>query len=211
MERHGLSSPTATVDRTPTGELSSMAFLVGVNLRRTRPDTPTRCVQRLRSAVACASRSAMADLNRGRISLPPPGGGEGRRAEYSALSPGVRSVPYCLHSGPTRKSIVDVAVDDKPEAAQGTARDEIRAAWDHGDWIGQAVSRAAVDSQKFAPLHFRTYRAISATNLMRHIDFSCVASYIPHHSSSLHSLQCGAFFGAFWCLAYPSPMPRSEP
>jgi len=32
---------------------------------------------------------------------------------------------------------------DDRGAAQGTARDEIRAAWDHGDWIGQAVSRAA--------------------------------------------------------------------
>ena len=29
-----------------------MAFLVGVNLQRTRPVTPTRRVQRLRSAVA---------------------------------------------------------------------------------------------------------------------------------------------------------------
>jgi hypothetical protein len=34
MERHGLSSPIATVDRMPTGELSLMAFLVGVTLSR---------------------------------------------------------------------------------------------------------------------------------------------------------------------------------
>ena len=33
MERHGLSSPTATVERMPTGELSPMAFLVGVTGR----------------------------------------------------------------------------------------------------------------------------------------------------------------------------------
>ena len=31
MERHGLSSPIATVDRAPTGELRPMAFLVGVS------------------------------------------------------------------------------------------------------------------------------------------------------------------------------------
>jgi len=46
-----------------------MVFLVGVVLLRSV--TPTRCVQRLRSAVACAARSAMADLNRGRMALPP--------------------------------------------------------------------------------------------------------------------------------------------
>src|SRR5262245_58002590 len=38
-------------------------------------DTPTRCVQRLRSAVAFVARWVMADLSRGRIALPPPGGG----------------------------------------------------------------------------------------------------------------------------------------
>jgi hypothetical protein len=41
MERHGLSSLTATVDRMPTGELSPMAFLVGVRLAGARTDTPT--------------------------------------------------------------------------------------------------------------------------------------------------------------------------
>src|SRR5439155_11942229 len=71
MERHGLSSPIPTASQTPTGELSPMAFLVGVVLSPVRPATPTRCVQRLRSAVACVARSAMADLNRGRIALPP--------------------------------------------------------------------------------------------------------------------------------------------
>jgi len=40
-------------------------------LSRMLPATPTRCVQRLGSAVACAVRSAMADPNRGRIALPP--------------------------------------------------------------------------------------------------------------------------------------------
>ncbi len=34
MERHGLSSPIATVSQTPTGELSPMAFLVGVSVER---------------------------------------------------------------------------------------------------------------------------------------------------------------------------------
>ena len=38
LERHGLSSPTPSVDCTPTGELSPMAFLVGVRLAT---DTPT--------------------------------------------------------------------------------------------------------------------------------------------------------------------------
>jgi hypothetical protein len=71
MERHGLSSSIATVDRMPTGELSPMAFLVGVTLSRAWPVTPTRCVQRLGSAVMYAASSAMADPNRGRISLPP--------------------------------------------------------------------------------------------------------------------------------------------
>jgi hypothetical protein len=70
-QRHGLSSPIATVIRASTGELSPMAFLVGVILSRVWPVTPTRCVQRLRSAVACSAMSAMADLNRGRIALPP--------------------------------------------------------------------------------------------------------------------------------------------
>ena len=34
MERHGFSSPTATVNQAPTGELSPMAFLVGVFVER---------------------------------------------------------------------------------------------------------------------------------------------------------------------------------
>src|SRR5262245_14589482 len=40
LERHGLSSPTPSVGCTPTGELSPMAFLVGVRLR-SAPQTPT--------------------------------------------------------------------------------------------------------------------------------------------------------------------------
>src|SRR4051794_11112937 len=39
-ERHGLSSPIATVRQTPTGELSPMVFLVGVKLSRTRRAPP---------------------------------------------------------------------------------------------------------------------------------------------------------------------------
>ena len=40
-QRHGLSSPPPSVDCTPTGELSPMAFLEGVRLAGARPDTPT--------------------------------------------------------------------------------------------------------------------------------------------------------------------------
>ena len=56
MERHGFSSPIATVQGPPTGELSPMAFLVGVALRRVPRVTPTLCVQRFLSAVVCAAR-----------------------------------------------------------------------------------------------------------------------------------------------------------
>jgi 5-aminolevulinate synthase len=45
--------------------------------------TPTRCVQRLGSAVERAARSAMADPSRGRIALPPRGGGASRAASVS--------------------------------------------------------------------------------------------------------------------------------
>src|SRR5262245_32078078 len=41
LERHGLSSPTPSVDWTPTSELSPMAFLVGVRLAEGATDTPT--------------------------------------------------------------------------------------------------------------------------------------------------------------------------
>ena len=41
MERHGLSRPSATLAPHAIGRLSPMAFLVGVNLRRAQPVTPT--------------------------------------------------------------------------------------------------------------------------------------------------------------------------
>jgi len=68
-ERHALSSPIATPKATVTGELSSMAFLVGASVAGAGRH-PTRCVQRLGSAVACADGSATADPSRGRIALP---------------------------------------------------------------------------------------------------------------------------------------------
>ena len=71
MERHGFSSPIATENRATTGELSPMAFLVGVRLPRARTATPTRRVQRLGPAVECAVLSAMAGPSRGRAALPP--------------------------------------------------------------------------------------------------------------------------------------------
>src|SRR5262245_56776670 len=40
LERHGLSSPTPSVDCAPTSELSPMAFLVGVRLVASAADTP---------------------------------------------------------------------------------------------------------------------------------------------------------------------------
>ena len=71
MERHGLSSPAATVKCVPTGELSPMAFLVGVTAVARVGDTPTRCAQRLSAAVEVAAGAVKAALNRGRIALPP--------------------------------------------------------------------------------------------------------------------------------------------
>src|SRR6185436_19299143 len=57
--------------RSPTSELSLMAFLGGGVSSRVLAVTPTRCVQQLGSAVAPADRAAMADPSRGRIALPP--------------------------------------------------------------------------------------------------------------------------------------------
>jgi hypothetical protein len=45
-------------------------------LMSARSVTPTRRVQRLSSAVACADGLAMAELSRGRVALPPQGGGK---------------------------------------------------------------------------------------------------------------------------------------
>jgi len=55
----------------PTGELSPMAFLVGVMGAPCRNGTPTRCVQRLSVAVVPGAKSAKTALSRGRIALPP--------------------------------------------------------------------------------------------------------------------------------------------
>jgi hypothetical protein len=72
----GLARPTLRSRQTATGELSAMALLVGVTGPHIPHVTPTRCVQRLRLALACGSRLVMASLNRGRTALPPPGGGK---------------------------------------------------------------------------------------------------------------------------------------
>ncbi len=84
-----------------------MAFLVGVALPSTRPVTPTRCVQRLRSAVACAGRSALADLSRGRIALPPQGGGRAQEREASAVFDikWIRDNPDAFDAGLKRRGI----------------------------------------------------------------------------------------------------------
>src|SRR5206468_867744 len=119
MERHGLSSPIVTVKRTPTGELSPMAFLVGVALSRALPVTPTRCVQRLGPAVVRAVGSAMADPSRGRIALPPPGGGEGRQTRFRkrAITSLILQHPGILGSPALAR------VDDQGAFAQGDARE----------------------------------------------------------------------------------------
>src|SRR5450631_2563613 len=78
-ERHGLSSPIATsntaADRRakPDGVPRARPGLdPGWGcLSRAHTITPTRCVQRLRSAVARVALLVMADLSRRRISLPP--------------------------------------------------------------------------------------------------------------------------------------------
>src|ERR1700687_6182542 len=70
-ERHGLSSPHATLNSVANKRAKSDGVPRWGCLSRARLVTPTRCVQRLRSAVAHVVRSAIADLNRGRIALPP--------------------------------------------------------------------------------------------------------------------------------------------
>jgi hypothetical protein len=67
----GLARRSQRSPRPPTGEPSPMAFLGGGVLSRARRATPTRCDQRLGSAVAHAAKSEMADPSRGRIALPP--------------------------------------------------------------------------------------------------------------------------------------------
>src|SRR5436853_4216501 len=54
----GLARQSQSLMQSPTGELSPMAFPGGGCLSRARAITPTRCVQRLGLAVACAERSA---------------------------------------------------------------------------------------------------------------------------------------------------------
>src|SRR6476660_4499849 len=84
MERHGLRRPFASLTTHAVGRLSPMAFLVGVSVARAarhpHPMRPATWPLRARKM------SAMADPNRGRIALPPPGGGEARGE--------VRSLPF---------------------------------------------------------------------------------------------------------------------
>jgi hypothetical protein len=49
-------------------------------LMSAQPVTPTRRVQRLSSAVACADGVSMAELSRGHLALPPQGEGDRMRA-----------------------------------------------------------------------------------------------------------------------------------
>ena len=67
----GLARQSPRSMRLPTGELSPMAFPRWGCLPPTPRVTPTRCVQRLRSAAQVEDGLAMADLNRGRTALPP--------------------------------------------------------------------------------------------------------------------------------------------
>src|SRR5205823_15047547 len=62
-ERHGLSSPIATSNAAADRRAKSDGVPRWGCLSHPRPITPTRCVQRLRSAVGVAVRSAMADVN----------------------------------------------------------------------------------------------------------------------------------------------------
>ena len=75
LERHGLSSPTPSVGCTPTGELSPMAFLVGVRLAT---DTPilTRQDELAPPGDVCGRGwRKSAELTHGASFLPPQGGG----------------------------------------------------------------------------------------------------------------------------------------
>ena len=56
-------------------EVRTRSARLGGGVFPMRPVAPTRCVQRLGSAVQFVVRAAMADPNRGRIALPPRGGG----------------------------------------------------------------------------------------------------------------------------------------
>src|SRR6187200_116959 len=99
MERHGLSSPIATASQTRTGELSPMAFLVGVSVAcatgHPHPMRPAIWIGR-------CGRGAVGDgRSKSRTHLPPPsscrrrafdtGGGEGgasnARVQLGAPSP----------------------------------------------------------------------------------------------------------------------------
>ena len=69
--RHGVSSPIATLDSGADRRAKADGVPRWGCLSRARPVTPTRCVQRLGSAVEYAATLAMADPSRGRIALPP--------------------------------------------------------------------------------------------------------------------------------------------
>ena len=56
--------------------LTRSARQVGVSVADSAELTPTRCVQRLSPVVALAAMVGDAGLSRGRIALPPLGGGE---------------------------------------------------------------------------------------------------------------------------------------
>ena len=67
----GLARQLIRPTKPPTGELSPMAFLGGGVSRGRGPSPPPDASSDLDRPLAYAVRSAMADLNRGRMALPP--------------------------------------------------------------------------------------------------------------------------------------------
>jgi hypothetical protein len=131
--------------RPTTSELSPMAFLGGGVSSRMRPVTPTRCVQRLGSAVVRAALSAMADPSRGRIALPPLhdegnafviGGGEGA-SPVSASHNACGLFATRRHAPRTHRSILPrlhPTPNPSPSRGGGSRRHSRR--WSSATWRG---------------------------------------------------------------------------
>src|SRR5204862_7885601 len=89
----GLARQLIRPTKPPTGELSPMAFLGGGVSRGRGPSPPPDASSDLDRPLAYAVRSAMADLNRGRMALPP------RHDEGEPSSQGEASMRrLCRHS-----------------------------------------------------------------------------------------------------------------
>jgi hypothetical protein len=82
----GLARLTQRTTEAPTGELSPMAFLVGVGVQRARQTPPPDAPNELAPQGACAERLAqVGGANSWRVFLPPRGGGvRAVRAECNA-------------------------------------------------------------------------------------------------------------------------------